>query len=479
MTHAIPRLTFVSTGGGNAAQVVARDVADALTRGGLQVALAVVGADRDIPTAETLRKLSLVTGRAVHRLDPRLMPAPILQRTILRASEGADLAIVVAPARPPSSDGWRPGGDPRGDSAGSGSDRPLTSLLYDVLEALDSPVVLCTDAAPFVEMGAPVVRGTLAAADRLGRHGPDVASDPIVLVLEHGSERYGPAIQAAGGYEVISVPPESGSPGAGSEPRGPVAFSSRDLERLLTRARRAAPLPPVIRHPRRHARARVGLVLDECFDFYDEESLVQFEVAGAEIIPVSALEDRALEALDGLIIGDGRIERHSAKLASNRHFRRAVRTAVDAGVPTLACGGGFVYLTQGIRTISGSMHPFVGALDGHALAMAQRLPSGHVEVELDDDSIIGPQGTRLRGFVQRGWLLRGLSIPERRIYRTVSGPPDIGCGSHSLFCTHFRPYWPSAPVAAPAFVDHCVSYAALRESGFRMDKEAGGLEELA
>lgn len=460
MTHAIPRLTFVSTGGDDAAQAVARDVAEALTRGGLRVAMAVVGADREIPSAETLRKLSLATGRAVHRLDPWLMPAPVLQRTLLRAAQGADLAIIVAPARPPV----------RFDHDSSRSQAPVTSLLYDVLEALESPVVLCTDAAPFEEVGAPVVRGTLAAADRLARHGPDVASDPVVLVLECGDERYGSAIRAAGGFEVISVPPSA----------GPTALSSRDLERLLTRARRAASLPPVIRHSKPRARARIGLVLDDCFDFYDEESLVQFEVAGADIAPVSALEDQDLGTLDGLIIGDGRIERHSSSLASNRSFRRAVAEAVGAGVPTLASGGGFAYLTQGLRTINGALHPFAGVLEGHAVAMADRLPSGHVEVEVEAESVIGLSGTRLRGFVQRAWLLRGLSLPERRVYRTVSGPPDLGCGSHSLLCTHFRPYWPSAPAAASAFLERCVSFAALAGVDRPGESEtAGGLGELA
>lgn len=472
MTHAIPRLTFVSTGGDDAAQAVARDVAAALTRGGLRVAMAVVGADREIPTADSLRKLGLATGRAVHRLDPWLMPAPVLQRTLLRAAQGADLAIIIAPARPPVTY----------EHGFSRSQAPVTSLVYDVLEALESPVVLCTDAAPFEEVGAPVVRGTLAAADRLARHGPDVASDPIVIVLECGEERYGPAIRAAGGFEVISVPP----PAAPRSPRGafpdqaePVAVSSSGLERLLTRARRATSLPPVIRHPKRRARARVGLVLDDCFDFYDEESLVQFEVAGADITPISALEDRDIGNLDGLIIGDGRIERHSSGLASNRSFRRAVRAAVGAGIPTVASGGGFAYLTQGLRTIGGALHPFAGAFEGHAVAMVDRLPSGHVEVEVEAESVIGPSGTRLRGFVQRSWLLRGLRVPERRVYRTVSGPPDVGCGGHSLLCTHFRPYWPSAPAAASAFVERCVAFAALSGADHPGEPDKSGRSEAA
>ncbi len=230
------------------------------------------------------------------------------------------------------------------------------------------------------------------------------------------------------------------------------------LAQILEHARRAPSLPAAdgLRSPRR---ARVGLLVDECFDLHDEESLAQFEAAGAELVVVSALEGSLPVDLDGLIVGDARVERYSAPLAARRGFRRDVRAAIEAGVPTLAAGGGYVYLTRGLRSLSGALHPLVGAIDAEAVVIDGALPRGLVEIETLVDTLIGPVGQRVRGHVERSWLVRGLPVEERGIYATLTGPPDEGCGQQHLFATHFRPYWPSCPDAVRAFVDRCALFA--------------------
>lgn len=435
MTRAIPRLTFVSASPDDAGTACALGVLTAARARGLQAAAIVIGADRDVPPSDHLRALGEVTGCAVHRLDPRLMAAPSLQRIVQRAAAESDLAAIIV------------------FGAADGVQAARTGLL-DVLAAIQAPPVLCVDAE--AARDGNVLGRTLEALRFLGTHVPPNLAAPLVLLNEAPGERRAARIEEAGRRPVLATLPRSVRGGA-------VELTAGQLDLILEQAERAQTLPPPVVHRRRHVRARVGLVLDECFDLYDEESLVQFEVAGAELVALSALDGDLPTDLEGLIIGDGRIERHSTALAEAREFRAFIRRAIEAGVPTIASGGGYAYLSRGLRTLSGALHPFASVIDAEAIAIASPLPRGHVDVEFTADTVVGTTGTRLRGYVQRAWLMRGLPRGERGVYRTRSGPPDEGCGRKALFCSHFRPYWPSCPESSIEFVDACVAFAATRE----------------
>ena len=107
MTRTIPRLLLVAAGplphgrgptdGPAFAADRAVDVARAATAAGLEVCAVVAGSDRDQPGTERMGRLAEVTGRAVHRVDARLMPTPVLQRIVARVTEGSDLCLIVAP----------------------------------------------------------------------------------------------------------------------------------------------------------------------------------------------------------------------------------------------------------------------------------------------------------------------------------------------------------------------------------------------
>ncbi|MEE2941543.1 MAG: hypothetical protein VX460_14245 [Planctomycetota bacterium] len=454
MTRTIPRLLLVAAGplpdgGGGTAEPAfaaerAVDVARAATSSGLEVCAVVAGSDRDQPGTERVARLAEVTGRAVHRVDARLMSVPVLQRIVTRISEGSDLCLVVAPESLSDED-------------------PLGAGLLDLARGLDAPSVICADLAS----GPGAVSRVRGALRRLERLGAGRDGGPLVLAAECAAGRVGEGL-AAGAREVLLTPPLD---------RGGMRLTRADLDALLAHARRAPSLPPTPRHQRRHARARVGIVLDECFDLYDEESLAQFEAAGAQLVPVPSFDDgRAVGfdprgdgdvepgELDGLIIGDGLVEAHSARLAEAVGVRAALRRLIESGAPTIAGGGGLAYLTEGIRTLSGSFHPLLGVLSGHAVAVAGALPRGHVEVELTEDGPAGHAGARLRGYAQRRWLVRGLAPSARAEYRTLSGPPDVGARGDALLALHFRPYWPSQPRAATVFVDRCLRHAARRDA---------------
>ncbi|QDV09340.1 cobyrinic acid a,c-diamide synthase [Planctomycetes bacterium Poly30] len=426
---------------------------------GLEVSVCTIGADRNLPDAGPQARLAAASGHAVHRIDVNLMPAPSIQGVVTRAGANVDFVIVLAfeAAHAPSIQ---------------------LPAFVDVQHALGSPVVLCANATGSTALAS----RTQLALEFFRARG--IETVPMVLLAGHDSANRAAGIEAATGLAVLQLAERTSLATGTSEGR----LKGIDLDRLVEHSRSAPAESTRLleRHPAAHRgrRARIGVVMDDCFDLYDEESLLQFELAGAELCPLPAMSGASagsfagspvgaaerlalIDELDGLIVGDGRVEKFSAALSAERVFRERLRKRIQSGLPTLASGGGFAYLTRGLRTLSGTLHPMLGVIDAEAVELQSRPSFGHVEVETLVDTLIGAPGLRLRGFVQRSWLVRGVAPEMRGIYATVSGPRDEGCGRYDLLATHFRPYWPSCPGAAETFIDRCVRSSVVAERALR------------
>lgn len=248
-------------------------------------------------------------------------------------------------------------------------------------------------------------------------------------------------------------------------------LANAPIDKLIELARTATPLEvpaPVERPP---TRARVGVAIDACFDQCAETDLDALEASGAELVPFSLMDDTISAGeleVDGLVIGDGHVERWSSELSRARRARDFVRSAAGSGLPIVATGGGFAYLTRGIRVASGALHPMAGVIDAESVVLPGCSQRGHVEVVTRCESIVGPQATTFRGFVQRDWLVRGMRVDSRRVYSTNHGPGGEGYASANVFATHFRVHWPTSARALGTFVDRCVAFAAAREYGARL-----------
>ena len=94
---------------------------------------------------------------------------------------------------------------------------------------------------------------------------------------------------------------------------------------------------------------RMGVAMDEAFQFYYDANLEQIRDWGMEVVPFSPLHDRALpEGLDALYIGGGYPEVYAAELEGNERMRRQIRSVLEAGLPCYAECGGFMYLSRDI-----------------------------------------------------------------------------------------------------------------------------------
>jgi len=159
-----------------------------------------------------------------------------------------------------------------------------------------------------------------------------------------------------------------------------IATDYLDMPALLKIAQSASPwmvdaFPnPVLSETENKEPVTIGVIKDTAFQFYYSENIEALTDRGAKVIPISALDDKALPSVDALYIGGGFPETHAARLAANEPFRRSLKEAAEAGLPIYAECGGFIYLGESL-TIGDRRYPMVGALPV-AFGMGKK-PQGH------------------------------------------------------------------------------------------------------
>ncbi len=142
----------------------------------------------------------------------------------------------------------------------------------------------------------------------------------------------------------------------------------------------------------------IGVARDKAFCFYYTDNLDILEAFGARIEFFSPLEDTLLpQGVDGLYFGGGYPELFAGKLSENTALLKTIREKSIAGMPVYGECGGFMYLCETLTDPEGGTWPMTGCLP-LATRMTDGLRSlGYREAILTTDTIIGPEGTAIRG----------------------------------------------------------------------------------
>ena len=150
---------------------------------------------------------------------------------------------------------------------------------------------------------------------------------------------------------------------------------------------------------------RIGYFNDRAFSFYYPENLEALQQAGAELVKLSAIEDRDLKNIDGLYIGGGFPETNLKALSKNREMMKVIKDAVENGMPVYAECGGLMYLSKKIIW-GGESFDMCGVLP-FAVTMNEK-PQGHGYVEAEVD-------TRNQ-FFDKGQIVKGHEFHYSSIY---------------------------------------------------------------
>ena len=144
---------------------------------------------------------------------------------------------------------------------------------------------------------------------------------------------------------------------------------------------------------------KIGVALDEAFNFYYADLFDILHTLGAEYVPFSPVHDRLPEA-DGYIIGGGYPELFVRELEANDRMREALREVSRNGTPVYAECGGLMYLTERMTLKKGwqgsaadQTSEMCGVFPGETRMPAQRVVS-YVEGLSDAGSPMGKASFR-------------------------------------------------------------------------------------
>jgi cobyrinic acid a,c-diamide synthase len=129
---------------------------------------------------------------------------------------------------------------------------------------------------------------------------------------------------------------------------------------------------------------KIGVALDNSFNFYYNENLNSLRNLRAEITFFSPLNDNHIpNDVSGLMLGGGFPEVMADKLHSNQSMRRSIKTAVEQGMPIYGECGGLMYLTKSIAGYRDFKKPFkmVGVIDANTI-MTGRLTLNYTQADM-------------------------------------------------------------------------------------------------
>ena len=132
------------------------------------------------------------------------------------------------------------------------------------------------------------------------------------------------------------------------------------------------------------SKLKIGVALDNSFNFYYNENLNSLRNLRAEITFFSPLNDNYIpNDVSGLMLGGGFPEVMADKLHSNQSMRRSIKTAVEQGMPIYGECGGLMYLTKSIAGYRDFKKPFkmVGVIDANTI-MTGRLTLNYTQADM-------------------------------------------------------------------------------------------------
>ena len=447
----IPRLVIAAPASGSGKSLVASGLMAAFARQGVVQGFK-VGPDYIDPMYH-----AAATGRPARNLDTWMLPPETVRRGFVRASRGADLAIIEGVM------GLFDGYD---SSLFNGSTAEVAHLLK-------APILLVIDCARMSGSAAAVAHGfhTFVPEARLaGVICNRVGSERHAAWLREAIERLGiPVLGCLPRLPDLQVPQRhlglftvAERPDAARDFLSVAADAMQqylDLPALRALAESAAPLDVDESAPIPVAPiARLAVAQDEAFCFYYEDNLDELRRAGAEIVPFSPLKDERLPPdISGLYLGGGYPELYAAQLSANQGLLEALRAAGRRNLPIYAECGGLMYLTEGIHLPEGDF-PLAGLLPGWC-QMGARLNMGYREIETLQAGLFGPAGQTLRGheFHYSAW---ENPAPETSAYRisprnASDQPRPDGFTRGNLHAAYVHLHFGQNPRLAENFVQTC------------------------
>ncbi len=449
------RIVIAGTTSGVGKTTITTGLIGALCKRGLKVQPFKAGPDYIDPTYHTQ-----VSGEQSRNLDTWLLSGNTIIELFNRASTGKDIAVIEGVM------GLYDGHSPIGDE---GSTAELAKLL-------NAPVLLILDSRKGARSLAAMVTGYQTFDRAINLSGVilnGIGSEGHLNICREAIEHF-TGIKVVGYLprrEELSLPERH----LGLIPTVESAVNSDFFEKLaaqcettfdidsiihiagqttpLTSSQSVFPAVPVM------PRTRIAVAKDKAFSFYYQDSLDILEAWGAELVPFSPINDKALPAnISGLYIGGGFPELYAAELAANQSLKREIRAIALTGMPVYAECGGLMYLGENIRDFEGENHRMVGAIPVHSSIDNHRLSLGYRTVKSLFNGPLLDKGEIVRGH-EFHWSVLNSGASDLNAYSVIDQGNRIeGFYRNNLVASYIHLHMGSLPSMAEHFIDNCCRF---------------------
>ncbi len=208
---------------------------------------------------------------------------------------------------------------------------------------------------------------------------------------------------------------------------------------------------------------RIAVARDRAFNFYYQDNLDLLAQLGAELVFWSPVDDAVFpDNVQGLYFGGGFPEVFAQELSDNLVIRKAVKSAIVAGMPTYAECGGLMYLCDSIVDFDGNSWEGVGVLPSTA-EMGKRLTLGYRETVAVRDSSVLSSGDLVCGHeFHRSHLTVEPSDPVYHSWRYGKrGEVEQvgeGWGVNGVHASYLHLHWGARPDIPARFLQQCAEF---------------------
>ena len=168
-----------------------------------------------------------------------------------------------------------------------------------------------------------------------------------------------------------------------------------DLDKLISIMKQTDKLPPGrqrLWETKNRQKVKIGVAMDEAFNFYYRDNLDALEENKAEIVYFSPLHDEELPDVDGVYIGGGYPEIFARQLESNQSMRNSILGLNEEGRPIYAECGGLMYISRSINS-----YKMCNIFNYHSFMMKKPQALSYVISKAKKKSIIADKDDMLKG----------------------------------------------------------------------------------
>ena len=392
MNIKVPRLLIAGLSGDSGKTIASLSLLTLLRQKGLAICVYKKGPDY-IDAAW----LAHAAKGVCYNLDTYMADPDEIERTFISTAGAGDLALI---------EGNRGIFDGK-DISGSHSTAELAKLLK-------APVVLVVDATKATRTVAALVKGCLDFDPEVNIAGVilnRIAGKRHEKIITEAIRKYcnlpvvGVIPKLADdsallpGRHLGLVPPSEFEQAAVLEKKlERIAEEFLDIDALLAIAAEAPDLEEtaVAHKAVEKSKVRIGYFSDSVFTFYYPDNLEALRREGAELVPVSSLDDRQLPDIDALYIGGGFPETHAERLVKNKVLMASVKRAVENGLPVYAECGGLIYLARSLRW-GDDTFAMAGVFPVDLAMRDKPVGHGYTLMEIDTDNPYFKVGTQIKG----------------------------------------------------------------------------------